>query len=84
MESRYGTCALFFARAWTTLPNVKRLVLMFVASLNRTPRDCVFFTRSLPAISTTVSRPRCWTSSTFPVPSATAAESSRGTRFTWS
>ena len=41
-ESRYGMNFFFSASAWTTLPNAKRLPLMFVASLNCAPDAPLF------------------------------------------
>mmetsp|Transcript_54179 Transcript_54179/g.171943 ORF Transcript_54179/g.171943 Transcript_54179/m.171943 type:complete len:238 (-) Transcript_54179:574-1287(-) len=55
--SRYGTCACFFASACTTCPKASSEVLILVASCSRTPSAWDFFTRSLPAKSTTVSLP---------------------------
>mmetsp|Transcript_83135 Transcript_83135/g.151998 ORF Transcript_83135/g.151998 Transcript_83135/m.151998 type:complete len:267 (+) Transcript_83135:1389-2189(+) len=54
--SRRGTCCFFSANALTTLPRASKLLLIALASRRCTPSTPLFFTRSDPARSTTLSR----------------------------
>ena len=57
LEFLYGTCALFFQRALITSPRALRLLLIFRASLRRSPCICDDETHSEPARSTKFNLP---------------------------
>ena len=56
-ESRYGTCLFFVTRAAITFPSAESDLLMYLASVSCCPVASDFFSRSLPARSTSCNFP---------------------------